>query len=87
MYEGFGEMMALVMRLFMFIYVQAWPIGAGIIVWSLVSGATQSNFLAAVAGIAAFGAAVVFRFFHRFPSAWPGWKRHFQIMLIRKVVD
>ncbi len=84
---GFGALLELMMRAFIFLYIQAWPLGAGLIAWSLVSGATRNDFLAALVGMAVFSVAVTFRFFTRYPSAWPTWKRHFKILITRKVAD
>ncbi|WP_027356566.1 hypothetical protein [Desulfofundulus thermocisternus] len=84
---GFGALLELMMRAFMFLYIQAWPLGAGLIAWSLVSGATRNGFLAFLVGVTVFSAAVTYRFFSRYPSAWPTWKRHFRILITRKVSE
>lgn len=83
--EMIAQLAALFMRVMYWIYVQAWPVGLGLIAYSLADSAVHNRFLPAVAGAFGFGAGAAVRFFRRYPEAWPVWRERWKILITRKV--
>jgi len=82
--EAIMQIAGLFLRAMTWVYVQAWPVGLGLIGWSLVSEGAHNQALGLLAGMLSFGVGVVVRFFRRYPSAWPVWKERWHILLTRK---
>lgn len=79
-----GELIRLFMRAMYWIYVQAWPIGLGLIAYSLTGNAAHNQTLGVLAGVLGFSAGVTVRFFRRYPEAWPVWRERWKILITRR---
>jgi len=79
-----GDIFSLLMRAMAWIYIYAWPVGLGLIAYTLAGKAAHNQALGLLAGAFGFGAGVTIRFFRRFPEAWPVWKERWKMLLTRK---
>ena len=83
--EMITQLAALFMRAMYWIYVQAWPVGLGLVAYSLADSAARNQVVALAAGVFGFGAGAAVRFFRRYPEAWPVWRERWKILITRKV--
>lgn len=73
MIYGILGSIAIVFRFFYWAFVQAWPVGIGLAVWSLCGG-SQGHPWSLMAGALAFGAGAVARQLLRHPAAREQWR-------------